>query len=127
MCSLLLNEHGGAPGLQAADKATGEWRNVEAPDGAEQGGAGVAFVNLGDMLARWTNDEVVSTRHRVVAPATPADAARSRFVIALFCDADGPTSLEPLPQFVSVSRPAKYPRQLAGDFKAMRLAGQTTI
>ena len=63
----------------------------------------------------------------MVVPADAAEAARSRFVIALFCDADAPTVLEPLPQFVSPSRPAKYPYTLAGDFKAMRIAGQTTV
>ena len=40
LCTLLLNEHGGPPGLQAADNTTGEWWNVLPPDGAEQGGHG---------------------------------------------------------------------------------------
>lgn len=127
LCTLLLNEHGGPPGLQAADNVTGEWRNVMPPDGAEDGGVGVAFVNLGGQLERWTNDEVVATKHRVVAPAEPAEASRSRFVIALFIDADTPTMLSCLPEFSSVTRPARYQPITSGDYKAMRLGAQTSI
>ena len=36
-------------------------------------GAADVFVNIGDMLARRTNDELCSTWHRVVAPADAAD------------------------------------------------------
>lgn len=129
MCTLLLNEYAGPPGLQAADPTTGEWRNVLPPDGAqdEDSGVGVAFVNLGGQLERWTNDEVVATKHRVVAPATAAEALRPRFVIALFCDADTPTSLACLPQFTSASRPAKYEPMTSGAYKAMRLGAQTSV
>lgn len=126
LCTLLLNEVDGPPGLQAQDVATREWRNVEPPAGAREGGVGVAFVNVGQMLSRWTNDEVHPTRHRVVAPAEPAKAARSRFVIALFCDADARTPLDVLPQFTA-SRPPRYPPILAGDFKAMLLSAQTDV
>lgn len=127
MCTLLLNERGGAPGLQAADRTTGEWRDVMPPPGAVDDGSGVAFVNLGDMLCRWTNNECCATPHRVVAPAEPAQAARSRFVIALFCDADAATSLACLPQFTSAERPPLFQPMSAGDFKAMRLAGITAV
>ena len=127
LCTLLLNEHGGPPGLQAADNTTGEWRNVLPPDGAEQGGHGVAFVNLGGQLERWTNDEVVATKHRVVAPAEPSEAQRSRYVIAIFCDADTSTSLACLPHFTSATRPARYEPMTSGDYKAMRLGAQTSV
>ena len=126
-CTLLLNEHGGPPGLQASDPRSGAWRHVTPPDGAQQGGVGVAFVNLGGMLERWTNDEVVATRHRVVAPADAAEAARSRYVLALFCDADTPVSLACLPRFQSGARPARYAPMTAGDYKAMRLGAQTDV
>ena len=127
LCTLLLNEHGGPPGLQVADKVTGEWQNVVPPEGAQDDGCGVAFMNLGGQLERWTNDEVVATVHRVVAPAEPAEALRSRFVIALFCDADTSTSLACLPQFTSMARPASYDPITSGDYKAMRLGAQTSV
>ncbi|CAK0908749.1 unnamed protein product [Prorocentrum cordatum] len=127
LCTLLLHEQGGAPGLQAADRTTGEWRDVVPPPGAAGADGGVAYVNLGDMLSRWTNGECCATPHRVVAPADSAQAARSRFVLALFCDADAATSLACLPQFTSAERPPLFQPMSAGDFKAMRLAGITAV
>ena len=87
----------------------------------------MAFVNLGGQLERWTNDEVVATRHRVVAPAEPAQALRPRFVIAIFCDADTSTSLACLPHFTTPTRPARYEPITSGDYKAMRLGAQTSV
>lgn len=55
----------GEPGLEVRTP-TGEWAGVAAVDGA-------LVVNLGDLMARWTNDRWRSTMHRVVVPA---DAGR---------------------------------------------------
>jgi isopenicillin N synthase-like dioxygenase len=48
------------PGLQV-ERRTGEWVDVDAPDGA-------LVVNLGDLMQRWSNDRWRSTLHRVVVP-----------------------------------------------------------
>lgn len=55
------------PGLQLLSRE-GEWLPVSAP-------AGSVVVNVGDMLARLTNDRLPSTIHRVVNP----DPERARF------------------------------------------------
>jgi isopenicillin N synthase-like dioxygenase len=52
----------GAPGLQVHLPAMG-WTDVDAPDGA-------LIVNIGDLVARWTNDRWRSTMHRVVLTGT---------------------------------------------------------
>ena len=60
----------GAPGrLQVMTKA-GVWAEAPIVPGA-------FIVNIGDLLARWTNDRWVSTLHRVVNPPG-AEAKRSR-------------------------------------------------
>ena len=47
----------------------GQWRAVQAQPGE-------FVVNLGDMMARWTNDKWASTLHRVANP--PVGMAQSR-------------------------------------------------
>ena len=50
----------GVAGLEVRPRGWVDWVPVDAP-------AGTFVVNLGDMLARWTNDRYVSTPHKVVA------------------------------------------------------------
>mmetsp|Transcript_96 Transcript_96/g.141 ORF Transcript_96/g.141 Transcript_96/m.141 type:complete len:366 (-) Transcript_96:239-1336(-) len=48
---------------------------------------GVA-VNIGDMLARWSDSRLLSNLHRVRMPNNPAEQAKSRYSIAYFAQAD---------------------------------------
>ena len=45
-------------------------------------------VNAADLLTRWSNDTIKSTKHRVVEPPKPAekDWYPSRYSIAYFCN-----------------------------------------
>ena len=49
-------------------------------------------VNIGDMMARWTNDRYASTRHRVVNRS-----GKTRHSMAYFFDPDATADLSPLP------------------------------
>lgn len=69
-------------GLQVQD-LSGEW--VAAPPVA-----GALVVNVGDLLARWTNDQYRSTPHRVVNTS-----GRERISLVLAYDPDYPTVIDP--------------------------------
>jgi isopenicillin N synthase-like dioxygenase len=49
---------------------------------------GTVVVNAGDMLARWSNDTIKSTTHRVVEPPSPGDGDvhPARYSVAYFCN-----------------------------------------
>lgn len=64
-----------AGGLQVLDR-DGRWLEVPAVPGA-------FVVNIGDLMALWTNDRWTSTVHRVVHPAGE-QAHRARYSIAFF-------------------------------------------
>lgn len=85
------------PGLQIVGR-DGSWVDVvPAP--------GNVLMNVGDLLAMWTNDECPSTLHRVVPMALGgADRRRS---VAWFHYPDPDVVVEPLPRFTQ-HRPARY-------------------
>ncbi|KAJ3508651.1 hypothetical protein NLJ89_g5635 [Agrocybe chaxingu] len=81
-------------------------------------------INVGDLLARWSNDVLRSTLHRVVAP--PAEKISesegltpARQSIAFFCNPNFSAEVACLPNCGDV---AKYPPINAGDYIVGRLA-----
>ena len=99
----------GVAGLEVRPRG-GEWTMVEAP-------ALSLIVNLGDMLARWTNDRYVSTPHRVSAPA-----ASDRYSVPFFVNPDPATTVSCLPACVTTDRPCRYEPVTASEFLAQRIA-----
>lgn len=108
--ALTLLATDGVAGLEVRPAGQG-WTPVEAP-------AGALIVNLGDMLARWTNDRYRSTPHRVVGP-TGSD----RISIPFFVNPDPDTVVTCIPACVSADRPARYGPVTAGAFLAQRIDG----
>ncbi len=87
----------GEPGLQVlTDRG---WTDVEPVDGG-------LIVNLGDLMARWTNDRWRSTMHRVV----PAGGGR-RLSIPFFHNANWDARIECI---VGRTESARYPPTTAG-------------
>ncbi|MCW1950977.1 MAG: isopenicillin N synthase family oxygenase [Octadecabacter sp.] len=79
----ILLPQAGVGGLQV--QRDGEWLDVTAPKDA-------FVINIGDLMARWTNDKWVSTLHRVVArPNQPA-----RKSLAYFHQPDWDAEIAPL-------------------------------
>ena len=99
----------GVPGLEVRP-LHGDWATVAAP-------ARSLIVNLGDMLARWTNDRYVSTPHRVIAPA-----GRDRYSVPFFVNPDPATTVSCLPTCVTADRPCRYEPVTASEFLARRIA-----
>lgn len=72
------------------------------------------LVNIGDLMMRWSNDEYVSTRHRVVL------SDQKRQSIVYFKLANDDTVIESFPKFTQ-SREAKYPPIIYKDFSLQKM------
>ncbi len=70
--------------------------------------AGTYVVNVGDLLARWTNDRFKSTPHRVVNRS-----GRERLSCAMFIDPNRDTVIAPV---LRAEETAKYPPVTCGDY-----------
>lgn len=73
--------------------------------------------NIGDMMARWTNDQFRSTRHRVVNK----DPTRDRYSLPIFFDPNLKAKIVCLSEFVTPENPAKFEPIRFGDYYALRL------
>lgn len=104
---LTILDPGEVGGLQI--HRDGAWREVELVPGT-------FVVNLGEMLARWTNDCFRATPHRVINKS-----GRSRLTIPFFFGTNYDTWIECLPTCCGPERPARYPPILAGEYLAKRL------
>ncbi len=93
------------PGLEIV-APDGEWCPVVPGEGA-------FLINLGDLLAQWTNDRWRSTVHRVVPPA--GDGLARRRSAAFFHDGNYDARVVCLPTCVAEGASPRYPPVLAGD------------
>ncbi|GAQ09726.1 hypothetical protein ALT_7047 [Aspergillus lentulus] len=93
--------------------------------------ADTVVVNAGDLLARWSNDIIKSTRHRVVEPPCIAgvdaddgsDTYPARYSIAYFCNPNMNKFIDVLPGTFGegISQKKKYSGITAGDYLVQRL------
>ncbi|KAI1826224.1 thymine dioxygenase [Xylaria intraflava] len=80
-------------------------------------------VNAGDLLARWSNDSIKSTIHRVVEPPSgDGDVYPARYSIAYFCNPNHKSHIEAIPGTYESEKDRKYPGINSGDYLVQRLA-----
>ncbi|MGB0114159.1 MAG: 2-oxoglutarate and iron-dependent oxygenase domain-containing protein [Ilumatobacteraceae bacterium] len=103
------------PGLQICDDA-GRWHDVAPRDGS-------FIVNLGDLLAEWSNDRWRSTLHRVVPPPPDADGAVRRRSVAWFQQPNWDAVIECLPSCSSEQNPPRYAPVASGDHLLAKVMG----
>ncbi len=102
------------PGLEI--RSTGRWLPVAAPPDA-------FIVNLGDLMARWTNDRWVSTLHRVVNPAS--SPGRRRQAIAFFHQPNFEAHIACIPTCLAPGEHPRYPPVRSGPYLMDRFRGAT--
>lgn len=103
---------GSAEGLQA-QSLDGEWISVSpAPD--------EIVINIGDMLARLTNDRLRSTQHQVITP-NEESWTKPRYSTPFFLHPRSDMDLTCLESCVSAENPTGYPAVTAGEFLTERL------
>ncbi|HTR17083.1 MAG TPA: 2-oxoglutarate and iron-dependent oxygenase domain-containing protein [Acetobacteraceae bacterium] len=105
-CFTILAQDG-VPALQVLNGA-GEW--IAAPPIP-----GSFVINIGDQMARWTNDLFASTLHRAINRT-----GRQRNSIPFFFGTNADTEIAALPGCVDPDRPAKYPPVKAGEYVLSR-------
>ncbi|MEW2508317.1 2-oxoglutarate and iron-dependent oxygenase domain-containing protein [Amycolatopsis sp. NPDC047767] len=106
-------------GLQILD-GDGAWHDVLPADGA-------LLVNLGDALARWTNDQWRSTLHRVLPPTDGTGRLIPRRSAAYFHDGNFDAVIEVLPQCVPEGEQPLYTPTTVADHIAAKLAGSRAL
>jgi isopenicillin N synthase-like dioxygenase len=102
---LLAEDRPGGLQIQGTD---GAWHDVTPVPGT-------FIINLGDMMARWTNDRWRSTLHRVAVPPADAGAAARRLSIVYFLDPNADALIECIPSCTDANDPPHYAPILAAD------------
>jgi isopenicillin N synthase-like dioxygenase len=103
----LLVQDDAPGGLEVLDPRTETWTPVPAQPGA-------IVVNLGDLMARWTNDRWRSTMHRVVVPPDSATGSTRRQSIAFFHNANYHATVECLPSCLAAGEQPRHAPVVAG-------------
>ena len=81
---------------------------------------GAFVVNIGDMMARSTNDRWVSTMHRVVNPDR-VDASKSRISLPFFHQPNADAVIECIPTCATPDNPPRYEPVTSGEWRDMKI------
>lgn len=83
-------------------------------------------VNIGDLMAEWTNDRWVSTLHRVVNPPTKQAEISGRLSLCFFHQPNYDAQVQVLSSCISPDNPARYPDTTSGEHVRMKVLKHRT-
>lgn len=106
-------------GLQVLTKS-GDWADVPAIPGA-------FVVNIGDLMAEWTNDRWVSTMHRVVNPPRDLAEDSQRISLVFFHQPNYDAVVECLPTVLEPGEEPKYAPITSGEHLYNKFIKQTSM
>ena len=106
--SLTIVRQEAAPGGLEVFTKDGDWIPVPVvPD--------ALVVNIGDLMAQWTNDLWTSTRHRVRTPGPDASGDTRRMSLVFFHQPNYDAVIETLPTCITADNPRRYDPITSGD------------
>ncbi|MEM7278401.1 MAG: 2-oxoglutarate and iron-dependent oxygenase domain-containing protein [Pseudomonadota bacterium] len=82
---------------------------------------GTFVVNLGDLMAEWTNDRWRSTMHRVVLPDMDRRGQSDRYSMPFFHQPNYDAVVECIPTCCSEDNPARYGKTTSGEHVVMKI------
>ena len=103
-------------GLQV--KIDGMWHDVPAVPGT-------FVINIGDLLARWSNDKWISTLHRVVSPSNQTQKPKRRQAVAFFHQPNWDAEVSCIPGCLAEGDNPRYEKVLAGPHLANKYRKST--
>jgi len=106
--SLTIVRQEEAPGGLQVFTQDGEWAPVPVVPGA-------LVVNIGDLMAQWTNDLWISTRHRVATPPADSTGDTRRMSLVFFHQPNYDALIECLPSCLAEGEQPRYAPVTSGD------------
>jgi isopenicillin N synthase-like dioxygenase len=92
----------------------GQWIDVQVAPGT-------FVVNIGDMMAQWTNDRWVSTLHRVANPPEALAASARRLSLVYFHQPNPDAIVRCIPTCAGPQQPQRYEPVSAGEYIARKI------
>lgn len=114
----ILRQELGRGGLQVHDGKTDAWIDIPSTPGA-------LVINIGDLMARWTNDRWTSTLHRVINPDVGSQQSNRRQSMPFFHNANYSQLIDCLPGCEGVNGERAYEPVFAGPHLAAKATKAT--
>lgn len=115
----IVKPDGALGGLQVRNRE-GEWVDVPyVEDGF--------VVNIGDLMMQWTNDQWISTLHRVINPPEDVEGDQQRQSLVFFHQPNYDVMVECLPSCLPEDKAPSYAAVTSGDHLKSKFVRQTTF